>query len=109
MWDDDVALMREAGVNLVSVGVFAWSRLEPKEGEYDFAAEEKNRVEEAQRARRKEREAHGVEFEPRWFHKARHPVTGEEFWEFNHTYWDVREDVVQGKRTWEGERLEEVF
>src|SRR5690606_41352521 len=36
VWDDDVALMREAGVNLVSVGVFAWARLEPKEGEYDF-------------------------------------------------------------------------
>ena len=80
-----------------------------EEGEYDFAAEEKNRVEEAQRARRKEREAHGVEFEPRWFHKAKHPVTGEEFWEFNHTYWDVREDVLQGKRTWEGETLAEVF
>jgi beta-galactosidase len=37
VWVEDVALMREAGVNLVSVGVFAWSRLEPREGEYDFA------------------------------------------------------------------------
>ncbi len=36
VWDDDVALMREAGVNLVNVGVFSWSRLEPREGEYDF-------------------------------------------------------------------------
>jgi beta-galactosidase len=35
-WDEDVALMRECGVNLVTVGVFAWSRLEPREGEYDF-------------------------------------------------------------------------
>jgi beta-galactosidase len=33
---EDVALMRRAGVNLVSVGVFAWSRLEPRPGEYDF-------------------------------------------------------------------------
>ena len=36
VWDDDVMLMREAGVNLVSVGVFSWARLEPSEGEYDF-------------------------------------------------------------------------
>src|SRR5262245_62052903 len=28
--------MREAGVNLVSLGVFAWSRLEPAGGEYRF-------------------------------------------------------------------------
>jgi beta-galactosidase len=36
MWLDDVRLMREAGVNLVSVGVFAWARLEPTPGAYDF-------------------------------------------------------------------------
>ncbi|WP_199033716.1 beta-galactosidase [Glycomyces salinus] len=36
VWDDDVALMREAGVNLVTVGVFSWACLEPKEGEFDF-------------------------------------------------------------------------
>jgi beta-galactosidase len=28
--------MREAGVNLVSVGIFSWSRLEPEPGRYDF-------------------------------------------------------------------------
>jgi beta-galactosidase len=37
VWDDDVARMREAGVNLVSVGIFAWARLEPREGEFDFS------------------------------------------------------------------------
>ena len=36
VWREDAALMREAGVNLVSLGVFAWSRLEPAEGEYRF-------------------------------------------------------------------------
>ncbi|MFC6578613.1 beta-galactosidase [Planomonospora parontospora] len=36
VWEEDVALMRQAGVNLVSVGVFSWSRLEPAEGAYDF-------------------------------------------------------------------------
>jgi beta-galactosidase len=36
VWPEDVRLMREAGVNLVSLGIFAWSRLEPKEGTFDF-------------------------------------------------------------------------
>jgi beta-galactosidase len=36
VWDEDIALMNEAGVNLVSVGIFSWARLEPREGEYDF-------------------------------------------------------------------------
>jgi beta-galactosidase len=36
VWSEDVALMRQAGVNLVSLGVFAWARLEPSEGEYRF-------------------------------------------------------------------------
>ncbi|TCJ18062.1 beta-galactosidase [Rubrobacter taiwanensis] len=37
VWAEDVRLMREAGVNLVSVGIFAWAKLEPHPGEYDFA------------------------------------------------------------------------
>ena len=36
VWDEDVALMREAGVNLVSVGIFSWAKLEVEEGVYDF-------------------------------------------------------------------------
>jgi beta-galactosidase len=36
VWAEDVALMRQAGVNLVSLGVFSWSRLEPAEGKYEF-------------------------------------------------------------------------
>ncbi|MEW2475007.1 beta-galactosidase [Micromonospora gifhornensis] len=36
VWVEDVALMRRAGVNLVTVGVFAWSRLEPAPGRYTF-------------------------------------------------------------------------
>jgi beta-galactosidase len=36
VWEEDVRLMREAGVNLVSVPVFGWSRLEPAPGEFDF-------------------------------------------------------------------------
>ena len=37
VWQDDARLMREAGVNLVTVGVFSWARLEPRPGTYDFA------------------------------------------------------------------------
>ncbi|WP_353807631.1 beta-galactosidase [Agromyces sp. SYSU T00194] len=36
-WLEDIELMREAGVNLVSVGIFSWALLEPREGEYDFS------------------------------------------------------------------------
>lgn len=34
---EDIELMREAGVSLVSVAIFSWATLEPREGEYDFA------------------------------------------------------------------------
>jgi beta-galactosidase len=36
IWEEDVRLMRLAGVNLVSLGTFAWARLEPTPGQYDF-------------------------------------------------------------------------
>ncbi len=36
VWREDMKLMREAGVNLVSVGIFGWAQLEPRPGEYDF-------------------------------------------------------------------------
>lgn len=36
VWDDDVRLMREAGVNVVSLGIFAWSRIQPAEDHWDF-------------------------------------------------------------------------
>jgi beta-galactosidase len=36
VWPDDVRLMREAGVTMVSLGIFAWSRIQPAEGEFDF-------------------------------------------------------------------------
>jgi len=33
----DLELMRQARVNLVTIGVFSWSLLEPAEGQFDFA------------------------------------------------------------------------
>ena len=37
VWAEDARLMREAGVNLVSLGIFAWSLLEPEPGVFDFS------------------------------------------------------------------------
>lgn len=34
--DNDIAMMRQAHCNVMSVGIFSWSKLEPKEGEYTF-------------------------------------------------------------------------
>jgi len=36
VWIDDIALMKDAGINLVSIGIFSWVLLEPSEGVYDF-------------------------------------------------------------------------
>ncbi|KAF4548641.1 putative oxysterol-binding protein 3 [Elsinoe fawcettii] len=80
-----------------------------EDGEYDFAATEKLRLEEAQRARRREREQKGEEFVPRWFREDRHEVTGEKFWRFKGDYWDVRDKVGKGERKWEEVGLEEIF
>src|SRR5215475_11687475 len=35
-WEADLALMQQAGVHMVRVGEFAWSRMEPEEGHYDL-------------------------------------------------------------------------
>ncbi|MCU7727649.1 beta-galactosidase [Actinoplanes sp. KI2] len=37
VWDDDVRHMREAGVTIVSLAIFSWARIEPADGEFDFA------------------------------------------------------------------------
>lgn len=36
VWPEDMRLMRDCGVNLVHVGIFAWSKLNPRPGVYDF-------------------------------------------------------------------------
>lgn len=35
-WDADLTQMRAANINFVRVGEFAWARMEPREGVYDF-------------------------------------------------------------------------
>lgn len=36
IWAEDARRMRELGISFVRIGEFAWSRLEPKRGAYDF-------------------------------------------------------------------------
>ena len=37
IWDEDMRLFKLANCNEMTVGVFSWSMLEPKEDEYDFS------------------------------------------------------------------------
>ncbi|MFD6192393.1 beta-galactosidase [Streptomyces sp. NPDC060275] len=37
VWEEDVRLMREAGVNIVSLGIFSWARIQPGPDAWDFA------------------------------------------------------------------------
>lgn len=37
VWDEDVRLMREAGVTVVSLAIFSWARIQPSEDTWDFA------------------------------------------------------------------------
>lgn len=36
IWKEDMRLAKRAGINTLSVGIFSWSMLEPREGEYHF-------------------------------------------------------------------------
>ncbi|MFG2570073.1 beta-galactosidase [Streptomyces sp. NPDC048567] len=36
VWEDDVRLMKEAGVNSVTLGVFSWAKIEPRPGAREF-------------------------------------------------------------------------
>ncbi|KAL3426554.1 oxysterol-binding protein [Phlyctema vagabunda] len=77
-----------------------------EDGQYDFAATEKNRVEEKQRARRRQREENGEEFIPQWFEQAKCPITGEKYWSFTGKYWEERAKAGSGE-AWK--QIEEIF
>ena len=36
IWDDDVRLMKKAGVNTVALAIFSWDRIQPQENRWDF-------------------------------------------------------------------------
>ncbi|KTW29126.1 uncharacterized protein T551_02400 [Pneumocystis jirovecii RU7] len=62
-------------------------------GYYEFAAKEKERLENKQRASRKERELKGENYVPRWFQKSINEITGDEQWLFGGEYWKIREKL----------------
>src|SRR5215469_1126483 len=35
-WEADLTLMQQAGIHMMRVGEFAWSRIEPSEGHYNL-------------------------------------------------------------------------
>src|SRR4051812_2200288 len=37
VWDEDVRAMKTAGVNIISLAIFSWARIQPQEGVWDFA------------------------------------------------------------------------
>lgn len=59
-------------------------------GQFDRAFKEKDRVEEKQREAKKRRDAKGEEWSPRWFEKAIHPDTKEEYYRWTNKYWQKR-------------------
>jgi len=36
VWEEDIRLMTEAGVSMVSLGIFGWAKVEPEPGRYEF-------------------------------------------------------------------------
>lgn len=61
----------------------------------EVAATEKHRLEELQRARRKENESKGIDHEVLWFDKVKNADTGEFEWISNRQYWSERK-----KKAW---------
>lgn len=37
VWDEDVRLFKEAGIDLLSINIFSWTLLQPDEETYNFA------------------------------------------------------------------------
>ena len=60
--------------------------------EIDMAGEEKVRLEEAQRRRRRARKAVGVEWEPRWFKLEYDEDVGKEIWKYKGGYFEARKE-----------------
>ena len=56
----------------------------------DQAAEQKQRLEDKQRAKRKDLEKRGIEYKPLWFHEEA-DAKGHKEYIFNGTYFDNRE------------------
>lgn len=69
-----------------------------EEGRYDDAKDDKYRVEEKQRAHRRYREERDIQYKPQWFEKAKHPITGEEYYKPINDYWHQRAEKELGDK-----------
>ncbi|CAF3824366.1 unnamed protein product [Rotaria magnacalcarata] len=58
-----------------------------EEGDIDGAGQEKDRLEEKQRAVRRTMEKRREEWQPRWFRLIKHTITGQDVWVSNEKYW----------------------
>ncbi|ORX87354.1 hypothetical protein K493DRAFT_359914 [Basidiobolus meristosporus CBS 931.73] len=95
------------------------SRLRPDQkamerGQFDLANNEKFRLEEKQRAKRRAREADpNYRWHPRWFTRETDPDTNETVWRFNHEYWKERErcgtEKIEGKGPGEWANLDDIY
>lgn len=61
-----------------------------EEGRLDLAAAEKHRLEEKQRAMRKQRESMEIHHNPAYFVEYHDEHSGEKSYKFNNTYWEKR-------------------
>jgi hypothetical protein len=64
-----------------------------EEGDIERAAEEKHRLEEKQRAKRKANEHMGIEHRPLYFKETIDSLTGEKMYVFTGNYWDIRKKM----------------
>jgi hypothetical protein len=63
-----------------------------EDGLYDNASDLKSYLEEKQRTTRKKREEEGLPYDPKFFLKEMHPITGEEYWRYSGDYWKLRSE-----------------
>lgn len=61
-------------------------------GDVELAAKEKHRLEELQRARRRERKRTEYTHVPRWFRESEHPLDGGAFYEYLGGYFEAKQD-----------------
>jgi hypothetical protein len=61
--------------------------------QFDPAAAEKHRLEEKQRAVRKEREKAGIEYKCKYFEQVLDPISGQMMYKYNGRYWDKRKNM----------------
>lgn len=75
-------------------------------GEWDLAQEEKNRLEDLQRQRRKLRKERNETHKPKYFEKKHHDGCGKDHWVYIGDYWEQKEKVEkEGGTNW-GDVLE---